>query len=165
MTELGWVDWTFIAILAVSVVLGLWRGLVLEVLSLLGWLVAYVAGQWFAPLAAPHVPIGRTGSPLNYAAAFACVFIATLIVWALLARLLRFVIHATPLSGVDRVLGATFGAARAIVVMLAITTVVMWTSLAQSQAWRASHGAVWLTGALRGIKPMLPAQLAEHLPR
>jgi membrane protein required for colicin V production len=41
----------------------------------------------------------------------------------------------------------------------------MWTSLAQSQAWRASHGAVWLNGALRGIKPMLPAQLVEHLPR
>jgi membrane protein required for colicin V production len=165
MPELVWIDWMFIAILALSIVVGLWRGLVLEVLSLLGWLAAYVAGQWFAPVAAPHVPIGRTGSALNHAAAFALVFIVTLIVWALLARLLRFVIHATPRGPVDRVLGATFGLARALIVMLAITTVVMWTSLAQSQAWRASQGAVWLNGALRGIKPVLPPQIAEHLPR
>jgi membrane protein required for colicin V production len=165
MTELGWVDWVFIAILALSIVVGLWRGLVLEVLSLLGWLAAYIAAQWWAPAAAPHVPVGRTGSALNHAASFALVFIVTLIAWALLARLLRFVIHATPLGPLDRALGATFGLARAFIVMLAITTVVMWTSLAQSQAWRASHGAVWLNGALRGIGPVLPPQLAGHLPR
>jgi len=165
MTELGWVDWMFLAILGVSVVVGLWRGLVLEVLWLLGWLAAYVAAQWLAPEAAVHLPVGRPGSALNHAAAFALVFIVALIVWSLLARLLRFVIHATPLKPVDRALGATFGLARAFIVMLAITTVVMLTSLAQSQAWRASHGAVWLNGALRGIKPVLPARIAEHLPR
>jgi membrane protein required for colicin V production len=69
------------------------------------------------------------------------------------------------LSPVDRALGATFGVMRALGVMLAITTVVMLTSLAQSQTWRASHGAAWLNGALRGIKPVLPAPIAEHLPR
>jgi len=165
MTSPGWVDWMFLAILGVSIVVGLWRGLVLEVLSLVGWLAAYVAAQWFAPEAAQHLPVGRPGSALNHAAAFTCVFIAVLIVWSLLARLLAFVIHATPLGPLDRALGATFGVARAFVVMLAITTVVMLTSLAQSQAWRASHGAVWLNGALQGIKPVLPSQIAEHLPR
>jgi membrane protein required for colicin V production len=165
MTELGWVDWAFIALLAVSVGVGLWRGLVLEVLSLLGWVAAYVGAQWFAPEIAPQLPVGRAGSALNHAAGFVVVFVVVLVVWALLARLLRFVIHATPLGAVDRVLGATFGLARALVVMLAITTVVLLTSLAQSQAWRDSHGAAWLGGALREIKPVLPARIAQHLPR
>ncbi|HEX6362658.1 MAG TPA: CvpA family protein [Albitalea sp.] len=165
MTALGWVDWMFLAILAVSVVVGLWRGLVLEVLSLLGWIAAYLAGQWFAPDVAPHLPVGRTGSALNHAAAFVVVFIAVLVVWTLLARLLRMAIHASPLGPLDRVLGATFGLARALVVMLAITTVVLLTSLAQSQAWRVSHGAAWLGGALREIKPVLPPPIAQHLPR
>ncbi|MFL6663657.1 MAG: CvpA family protein [Rhizobacter sp.] len=165
MSDLGWVDWTFIAILVLSLVVGLLRGLVFEVLSLLGWLAAYIAAQWLAPELAPHLPVGRAGSPLNHAAAFACAFIAALIVWGLLARLLRAVIRATPLSPVDRALGATFGVVRALVVMLAITTVVMLTSLAQSPAWRTSHGAAWLNGALHGIKPVLPAAIAEHLPR
>ncbi|WP_280155211.1 CvpA family protein [Piscinibacter sp. XHJ-5] len=165
MDSLSWVDWVFIAILGLSVIVGLIRGLVFEVLSLLGWVAAYVAAQWLAPELAPHLPVGKPGSGLNHAAAFACTFIATLIVWALLARLLRMVIHATPLSGVDRVLGATFGVARALVVMLAITTVVMLTSLAKTPAWQASRGAVWLNGALHGIKPVLPTAIAEHLPR
>jgi membrane protein required for colicin V production len=149
----------------VSVLVGLWRGLVLEVLSLLGWVAAYIGAQYLAPEAARHIPIGRPGSALNHAAAFASVFIIVLIVWALLARLLSFVIHATPLSPIDRVLGATFGVVRALVVMLAIATVVMLTSLAQSPQWRASHGAVWLNDALRGIRPFLPPRIAEHFPR
>lgn len=165
MISLGWVDWLFIGILVLSIVVGLMRGLVFEVLSLLGWLAAYLAAQWLTPELAPHLPVGKPGSALNQAATFACTFIAALIVWSLLARLLRMVIHATPLSLVDRALGATFGVARALVVMLAITTVVMLTSLAKSQAWQASRGAVWLNGALHGIKPVLPAQIAEHLPR
>jgi membrane protein required for colicin V production len=164
MDTLSWVDWVFIGILVLSMIVGLIRGLVFEVLSLLGWVAAYVAAQWLAPEVAPHLPVGKPGSALNHAAAFACTFIATLIVWALLARLLRMVIHATPLSGVDRLLGATFGVARALVVMLAITTVVMLTSLARTPAWQASRGAVWLNGALHGIKPVLPTAIAEHLP-
>jgi membrane protein required for colicin V production len=165
MSELGWVDWVFIGILLLSIIVGLVRGLVFEVLSLVGWLVAYGAAQWLAPEVAPHLPIGRVGSALNHAAAFACTFIAALIVWALLARLLRMLIRATPLSPVDRVLGATFGAARALVVMLAITTVVLLSSLSRTAAWQASHGAAWLSSALHGIRPVLPAQIAEHLPR
>src|SRR3990167_7462961 len=165
MDSLGWVDLVFLGILVLSIVVCLLRGLVFEVLSLLGWVAAYVAAQWLAPELAPHLPVGAAGSALNHAAAFALVFIAALIVWSVLARLVRMLIHATPLSLVDRALGATFGMARALIVMLAITTVVMLTSLAQTSAWQASRGAVWLNGALHGIKPMLPPQIAEHLPR
>ena len=41
-------DWIFCAVLLVSVLLGAWRGLVFEVLSLLSWLVALVAARFFA---------------------------------------------------------------------------------------------------------------------
>ena len=54
----GWVDWALLAVLAVSVVVGLWRGLVFEVLSLVGWVVAFFAAQAFAPFAAAYVPVG-----------------------------------------------------------------------------------------------------------
>src|SRR5204863_8333983 len=165
LRDIGWVDLMCLGILVLSIVVGLLRGLVFEVLSLLGWLAAYVAAQWLAPALAPHLPVGRSGSALNHAAAFACMFVIALIVWGLAARLLRMVIRATPLSPFDRALGATFGVARALVVVLAITTVVMLTSLAKTNAWQASRGAVWLNGALHGIKPVLPPQIAEHLPR
>lgn len=165
MHSLGWVDWVFLGILLLSIIVGLVRGLVFEVLSLLGWLAAYLAAQWLSASLAPHLPVGAPGSPLNHAAAFVCTFIVALIVWSLVSRLLRMAIHATPLSVVDRALGATFGLARALVLLLAITTFVLLTSLAKTQAWQESRGAAWLHSALRGIKPMLPSQIADHLPR
>ena len=163
--ELGWVDLALVALLLLSVILGLVRGFVYEVLSLLGWVAAWLAAQWLAPELAPKLPVGTPDSALNHAVAFAAVFIVALLAWSLLARLLRMAIHATPLSAADRALGATFGVARALVLMLAVTTVVMLTSLAQSAAWRHSHGAAWLNGALTGLKPALPPAIAEHLPR
>ena len=160
---LGWVDWALLAVLLLSVAVGLWRGLVFELLSLLGWVAAYVAAQAFAPTLAPMLPIGASGGALNQAAAFALAFIAALIVWMLASRVLRLLIHATPLQAVDRVLGGGFGAMRGAVLLLAVATVVSLTPAARSAAWQHSQGAAWLGVALQGLKPVLPEALAQHL--
>ena len=160
----GWVDMALLGILALSAIVGLVRGLVFEVLSLFGWLAAYFAAQWFSPSLAAHLPIGQPGSALNHGAAFACAFIGALIVWGLVARLVRMLVRATPLSLVDRILGAGFGVARGAVLLLAITTIVGVTPLAKSVAWQQSRGAEWLLAGLQGIKPLLPAAVSQHLP-
>jgi membrane protein required for colicin V production len=164
MSELGWIDWTLLAVLALSVLIGLVRGFVFEVLSLAGWLAAWFGAQWAAPQAAPHVPIGTAGSALNIAASFVLCFLAVLIVWALLARLVRLLLHATPLSLADRALGAGFGLVRGAVLLLALATVVMLTPAASSPTWRSSHGALWLGVAINGLKPLLPQAVASKLP-
>jgi membrane protein required for colicin V production len=160
---IGWVDWAMLAVLVLSIVVGALRGLVFEVLAIVGWIVAYFVAQWAAPLLAPHLPIGRPGSLLNQGVAFASAFIATLIVWGLLSRLLRRLIHATPLHAADRVLGAAFGLARGCIVLLAVAVVVAYTPAAKSPEWRASIGAAWLNSALQGLKPLLPAYVSNLL--
>lgn len=160
----GWVDWTLLAVLGLSVVVGLWRGLVFELMSLVGWVVAYVAAQLYSAQVAPHLPIGLPGSALNLGAGFALVFIGVLIGWTLLARLVRLLVHATPLTLVDRSLGAAFGLVRGAVLLLATATLVTLTPAAQSQPWQDSQGAALLRVALQGIKPVLPAEVARHLP-
>lgn len=160
----GWVDIALLGVLGLSAIVGLVRGLVFEVLSLFGWLAAYFAAQWFAPSLAAHLPIGTAGSALNHGAAFACAFVGALIVWGLAARLVRMLVRATPLSLVDRVLGAGFGVARGAVLLLAIATVVGFTPLAKSVAWQQSRGAEWLQAGLQGLKPLLPAAVSQHLP-
>jgi len=161
---MGWIDIALLSILALSVVVGLWRGFVFEVLSLLGWVAAYFAAQWFGPEVAPHLPVGTPGSALNLGAAFAATFIAALIVWSLAARLIRLLIKATPLSLPDRVLGAGFGALRGLVLLLALATVVAMTPAVRSPAWQASQGAGWLHVMLKELKPVLPTAVAQHLP-
>ena len=164
LPALGWVDWALAAALALSVAVGLWRGLTFEVLSLLGWVAAYVAAQAFAATVAPMLPVGDPGSALNQGAAFALVFIGALVVWALASRLLRQLIHATPLQAIDRVLGAGFGLLRGAVLLLAVATVVTLTPAVRSPAWQDSQGAAWLGALLQGLKPVLPGSLAQHLP-
>lgn len=164
MDAIGWVDWTLLAITLASVIVGIVRGLVFEVLSLLGWVAAYMAAHAGASWLAPHLPIGVPGSALNFGAAFMITFIVALIAWTLLARLLRLLIHATPLTLVDRTLGAAFGFVRALVVLLAVATVVSFTPAARAPAWQTSHGAAWLGALLAGLKPLLPAAVTRHLP-
>ena len=163
LPALGFVDWALLAVLAVSVLVGVVRGFVFEVLSLAGWIVAWFAAQWGSPLLAPQLPVGAPGSALNAGAAFALAFVAALVAWALLARLVRLLIHATPLSLPDRLLGAGFGALRGGVLLLALATVVALTPASQSAAWRASQGARWLEQGLAMLKPLLPDAVSRHL--
>lgn len=159
-----WVDLAMLVWLVVSVLIGVARGLVFEILSLIGWGVAYFASLWLVPLLAPHVPVGEPGSALNHATALLGAFVAVLLAWGLLTRLLRLLLRMTPLNLPDRALGAGFGAARGLVVLLALATVVSLTPLAVSPGWQRSQGAAWLNVALNGIRPLLPVELSLQLP-
>jgi membrane protein required for colicin V production len=163
LPELGFVDWALLGVLAASVALGLVRGVVFELLSLAGWLVAWFSAQWGAPLLAPHLPLGTPGSALNAGLSFALAFVAALLAWVLLARLVRLLIHATPLSIPDRLLGALFGALRGGVLLLALATVLALTPASQSPAWQGSHGARWLHQGLAALKPLLPEAASRHI--
>ncbi len=162
--QLSWVDWLLLAVLAASVIVGLVRGFVFECLSLAGWVVAWFGAQWGAPLLAPQLPVGEAGSAARLGTAFALAFVAALIAWGLLAKLVRMLIHATPLSVPDRLLGAGFGLLRGGVLLLALATAVGFTPAAQSQAWRGAKGARWLQQALHALAPLLPEPAARHLP-
>ena len=163
LPALGLVDGALLAVLAASVLVGLVRGFVFELLSLAGWVVAWFAAQWGSPLLAPHVPVGTPGSGLNAGVAFALAFVAALVAWALLARLVRLLIHATPLSIPDRLLGALFGALRGGVLLLALATVLALTPASQSRAWQGSQGARWLHQGLAALKPLLPEAVSRHI--
>ena len=161
---LGWLDWLILAVGFASIVVGLVRGFVFECLSLAGWVAAWFAAQWLAPWIALRLPIGTPGGGLNYGVAFVGAFLLMLVTWALLSRLVRLAIHATPLSLADRVLGGAFGALRALVLLLALATVVSFTPAAQSASWQGSMGARGLTQLLVALRPLLPEPVARLLP-
>jgi membrane protein required for colicin V production len=161
--DLGWVDIALLALLAVSVLVGLWRGFVFEIVSLLGWVVAFVLANACAPLVSGLLPWGQGVAPARVWAAWALVFVLVLIACALLARLLRALVAATPLSVVDRLLGGAFGAARAAVVMVVVAMLVTLSPFAHASWWRQSHGALWLAAALESLRPVLPQSLTTRI--
>ncbi len=162
--QLGWIDIFMLAVMAASVIIGLWRGFVFEVLTLAGWIVGYFFAQWFAADLAPHLPLDSSRAGLAHAAAFAICFLAAVIAWGLLAKLVRLLLRATPLSLPDRVLGGGFGVLRGSVVLLVLATIVALTPAAKSPMWMDSVGARWLDQTLVMLQPVLPREFASWLP-
>ena len=158
---LGWVDIAMLAVIGVSALVGALRGLTFEILSLLGWVAAWFAGVWLGPVLAPHLPIGTPGSPLNGIAAFACAFLVVLVLWGLGARAVAALVGKTLLRPLDRLLGAVFGLARGVLVLLALAAIVSFTPASASSAWRESQGAAWLNSILRELLPSLTPLKAE----
>ena len=95
-------DWILAGVLVFSLLLGAWRGLVYEVLSVLGWAASFYAAQWFAPQVAMLLGLQTVSEPIRYAAAFALVFIAAVFAAGLLAALLKRLVDAIGLRPVDR---------------------------------------------------------------
>ncbi len=157
------VDWILLAVLAFSMLLGAWRGLVYEVLSVLGWAVSFYVAQWLAPDVAARLPVQSASDPVRYAAAFVLVFVAAVFVAGLLAFLLKKLVEAIGLRPVDRTLGAAFGLVRGVILLLAATVVMNMTALKTSDWWVSSRGASVLTVMLKGLKPVLPEKFGQYL--
>ena len=157
------VDWVFLAVLLLSLVIGAWRGLVYEVLSVLGWAASFYAAQWFAPRLASVLPFDSLSNSVRFAAAFVLIFVAALFVFGMLAFAVKKLVEAIGLRPIDRILGALFGVARGVILLLAAAVVINMTTLKQGEWWTSSIGAGILTAGLQILKPMLPPKFAVYL--
>lgn len=149
--------------LLLSLLVGLWRGLVFELLSLAAWLAAFGAAQWLAPVVAPKLPMLGAGEPLRYAAAFALTFVAAIFAGGLLAVLVKKLVTVVGLAPFDRALGGIFGLVRGLVVLLVTAVIVGLTPLKTELWWRDSQSAGALGVVLKGLTPLLPAEFAKYL--
>lgn len=156
-------DWAFLGVLVVSLIIGAWRGLVYEILSVLGWALSFYIAQWFAPEVAAVLPLQSASDPVRFAAAFVLIFIVSVFLAGLLAVLFKKLVEAIGLRPVDRTLGAAFGLVRGVILLLAVTVVVNMTAFKAGTWWQESVGAGMLTAAVKGLKPVLPEQFAKYL--
>lgn len=163
--SLSWVDLALGLLLLISVGIGLWRGLVFEVMSLAGWVVAYFAAPPLAPVVESLLPEGKFGPAVVHIVALALAFFAVLIIWSLASRLVKALIHATPLSPLDRLGGAGFGALRGVFIALLLVLVIGASPLAESAPWQASRAAPVLTSVLHDVAPLLPEPVARFVSR
>jgi membrane protein required for colicin V production len=129
-------DYAVIAIIVLSAVVGWWRGFLYELFSLIGWLAAYIVASTFSAQMMPHVPMEVGADNIRSAAAFAALFIATLIVGALFAWFLARLAKYAGLSGMDGKFGAIFGMLRGGLVVIALVWLAGLTDLPQKPFWR-----------------------------
>ena len=164
MQALSAVDWILLAVLGLSLLLGMWRGIVQEVLSLAGWVAAFYVSQMYAPAAAAWLPMEGSSQMLRYAAGFVVVFVAVLVATVLVSWVVKKLISAVGLGPLDRLLGSVFGLMRGVVILLAVTVLVGMTPMRETEGWREAQGAQWLQQFLHVLKPVLPADFGKYLP-
>ena len=164
MQVLTAVDWMLLVVLALSFLLGLWRGIVQEVLSLAGWVAAFYVSQMYAPAAAAWLPMEGSSQMLRYAAGFVVVFVAVLAATVLVSLVVKKLVSAVGLGPLDRLLGSVFGLMRGVVILLAVTVLVGMTPMRETEDWKQAQGALWLQQLLHELKPVLPADFGKYIP-
>lgn len=155
-------DYGVIAILLASLALGLWRGLIGEVLALLAWVLAGLAAWQLGPeVGALITAIADPG--LRVLAGYAAVFVGVLIVLALVRLAVRGLLKALGLTAVDRVLGVVFGVARGLLIVFILVAIGGMTSLPKQEWWVKAQLAPPLETAVLASKPWLPPEAAKRI--
>jgi membrane protein required for colicin V production len=150
-------------IIGLSLLIGLLRGAVKEVLSLAGWVAAFViANTLAAHLAAALTPL--TANPaLRTVVAYGVIFAATLLLVGLLKIALSELIKAMGLGGVDRILGVAVGFVRGMLIVLIAVLAAGMTTLPQEPFWRRAVSVKWFETLAVAAKPWLPQELARRI--
>lgn len=152
-------------ILLLSMIVGAWRGLVHELMSLVGWVAAFFVAQWLAQDVAEWLPLWREAAPqVRYAVSFVLVFVSSMFAVAVVAWLLGKVASTAGLKPVDRSLGGIFGLVRGLVVLLVLAVVVHLLGMRSQDWWQESRVTPVLSMLLAGLKPVLPTAMQAWLP-
>lgn len=136
MSGLTWIDWAFVAVLAVTGITGLVRGLIREALGLAAWILALLAARWLAQPLADRLA-GLIESPDGrLVLAFVLVVLGVILAGGVIIRLIHAAVEWVGMGLFNRVAGAAFGLAKGGAVLVLVTLLVGLTPLEQLQAWQ-----------------------------
>ncbi len=136
MTTLHWIDYVILGVLALSVLTGLIRGFVRELVALSVWIAAIWVAYTYAPQISPWFRSYFHDAKIQYAASFIVLLLATLLVGSLLSSTLSFILNRSPLKGTDRMLGMGFGLARGMFIVALLIGILNLTALTKEETFK-----------------------------
>lgn len=160
---MNWFDYAIIVALALSVLVGLWRGFIGEVMALVCWVLAFWVAWMFGPVLAEQFSASISVPSVRVMLGYAVCFIAVLIAGAIVSYLLRKLVSGSGLSGTDRLLGMVFGLVRGFALVVLVIVLMKFTPVIRDDWWQQSrmlptfeHSASWMT-------TLLPEAVAKYL--
>jgi membrane protein required for colicin V production len=156
-------DYVILAIVLGSVVIGLMRGLITEVLSLCSWLIAFWCAKQFSPRVSEFVPQALSSQGLRLVAAFVLIFFLIWLATGLLRVVLTGLLDSAGLGAVNRFFGAAFGLARGVIIVTILALIGGLSDLPRQPAWRDALFAPPLESGALALRPWLPPMLANNI--
>jgi membrane protein required for colicin V production len=158
-----WVDYSIVAALVVSVLMGLWRGFIAEVLAIVCWVlafwVAYAFGGALAEKFAASISVPSARLLLGYAICF----IAVILAGAIVGFVLRKLVQSSGLTGSDRMLGMVFGLARGLVLVTLSVLLLGFTPFPRDSWWHESRLLPSFQISAEWLSARLPSEVAKYL--
>lgn len=156
-------DFLVIAILAVSVGLAIWRGLVRELFSLASWLGAFWISKEFAAVVAGWLPDSVSNPGLRLVIGFISLMLASLLVFSLITLLIVHLVKVAGLTTSDRMLGAFFGGVRGVVIVVILVLLGGMTSAPREPFWRNALLSRPLEVAALWVTPWFPDEVGRRV--
>lgn len=156
-------DYIVLGIVFVSVLLSVTRGVVREVVSLLGWIIAFFVASHYAANFEPWLPRTIEDGSVRMLIVFAATFFVALMVVMLGSMLLSKLVRSVGLGLIDRILGAVFGFARGVFIVLVMVLAAGFTALPQQVFWQQALLREPLEMMATQAIDWLPQDLKEHI--
>ena len=156
-------DYAVVAILLISIIVSVLRGLVREILSLIGWVAAFVVASMFAESFASMLTMLPAHPVLRTIVAFLLLLLGMALAMAALNWGIMRAVQAAGLSLADRGLGGLFGLARGVVIVLALVMVAGMTKVPEMEFWKVALFSPLAETAVRTVKPWLPGDIAGKI--
>ncbi len=156
-------DYVVIAIAVASLALGLWRGVIGEIIALLAWVLAFFAAKLWGAEIAQTLFASIADPGVRIVAAWVSVFFAVLMLMALLRLAIRGLLKALGLTFTDRLLGVLFGLARGLVIIVVLVAAGGMTSVPGEKWWSEAQFSAPLETAVLASKPWLPPEVAKRI--
>lgn len=156
-------DYVVLGIVGASLLLGIWRGVVGEVVALAAWVLAFFVAREFGTELGQALFSGIGDAGLRALAGFGALFVGVLVVMALVRMAASSMIKALGLGVSDRLLGLVFGVARGVMIAMVLVAVGGMTSAPRQPWWQEATLAGPLETAVLAASPWLPQDLAKRI--
>jgi len=154
---MAWIDLVIIAVIALSALISLIRGFVKESISLVTWIIAgLLALRYYAPMAELLEPFINSPT-LRIWVGGGSLFVATLVVGAIVNFIVSQLVSKTGLSGTDKTLGVVFGGARGVLIVTMIVLLASLTPMPEATWWQDSAMIGFFQQLAEWLKSVIPA--------
>jgi membrane protein required for colicin V production len=151
-TLFNWFDYCLVAIIFLSLLLGIKRGFLREIISLMTWIAAFFVAIIFASDVTVYLSQYMKSEFLASLTSFLSLFIVTLIVGAIINYIVTRLVQKAGLTVADRLFGAVFGGCRGVMIVLFVVFLLSNTDLQNSTWYQKSQLTYSLQGASSWIQ-------------